>query len=71
MSSNAIEKAVNALPPITLEEMDAVKLLNRIDSKYLTSEPVLEKVLADAASSAAKPISSEEGMDVRFFFVRP
>lgn len=35
-------------PPISLEEMDAVRLMNRIDSKYLTTEDVLDKVLRSA-----------------------
>ena len=29
---------LETLAPISLEEMDAVKLMNRIDSKYLTDE---------------------------------
>lgn len=37
------------LSPVTLEEMDGVKLLNRIDSKYLTNESTLMGVLEDAA----------------------
>lgn len=35
--------------PITLEEMDSIRLMNRIDSKYLTDIRTLELVLADAA----------------------
>ena len=34
--------------PVSLEEMDSVSLLNRIDSKYLTDERTLEGILADA-----------------------
>jgi hypothetical protein len=45
---NALEQAAAALPPISLEEMDAVKLMNRVDTKYLTSEETLLKVLEDA-----------------------
>ena len=29
---------VNLLQPITLEEMDGVKLMNRIDTKYVTTQ---------------------------------
>lgn len=35
--------------PITLEEMDSIRLMNRIDSKYLTDIRTLGLVLADAA----------------------
>ncbi len=52
MNENAhisFEKDLEAIDSITLEEMDSVKLLNRIDSKYLTDEKTLEKILEDAA----------------------
>lgn len=39
------------MAPITLEEMDSIKLMNRIDSKYVTSEATLERIL-EAASAA-------------------
>ena len=45
---SALEQAVAALPPISLEEMDAVKLMNRVDTKYLTQEATLLQVLCDA-----------------------
>lgn len=41
--------AIARMEPITLEEMDSIKLLNRVDSKFLTSEVVLEKALDMAA----------------------
>ena len=40
---------LESLPPISLEEMDAVRLMNRIDTKYLTDESTLLGVLRDAA----------------------
>ena len=43
------EDALDKLAPITLEEMDRVQLMNRIDSKYLTDEATLVKILDDAA----------------------
>ncbi len=43
--------ALEALAPITLEEMDGIKLMNRIDSKYLTNEETLLRILADAAAA--------------------
>lgn len=36
---------------ITLAEMDSIKLMNRIDTKYLTNTSTLEKVLSDAAQA--------------------
>jgi hypothetical protein len=45
-----ITQTLGDFTPITLEEMEGVKLLNRIDTKYLTNEATLGKVLADAAA---------------------
>ncbi len=39
---------LGAFPPIGLEEMDSIRLMNRIDSKYLTDRLVLDEVLEDA-----------------------
>lgn len=39
---------VQAFPAISLEEMDGVKLMNRIDTKYLTDEQTLVQILEDA-----------------------
>ena len=43
------EKLLPDFSPITLEEMDSIRLMNRIDTKYLTDLRTLELVLADAA----------------------
>jgi hypothetical protein len=58
MQSNHIsfEKALGAMAPITLEEMDGIKLMNRIDSKYLTNEEMLLKVLDAAAASGYRAL---------------
>ena len=45
----SFDSVLSTLEPITLEEMDSIKLMNRIDSKYLTSESVLLDVLSGAA----------------------
>ena len=42
---------LETLSPITLSEMDGIKLMNRIDSKYLTDEATLLRVLSDAAAA--------------------
>jgi len=47
------------LAPIGLEEMDSIKLMNRIDSKYLTNEATLVGVLADAAAAGYRVLTTE------------
>ncbi len=41
--------ATQQLPPISLEEMDAIRLMNRIDTKFVTDERILTDILQDAA----------------------
>ena len=45
--------------PITLEEMNSVKLMNRIDAKFLTNEATLRSVLADAAAAGYRVLVTE------------
>lgn len=59
VTSLALDQAAEAIPPITLEEMDAVKLLNRIDSKYLTNEAVLLDILSDARAAGYRALKAE------------
>ena len=59
MPDSRLDKAVSSIPPITLEEMDGVKLLNRIDSKYLTDEATLLKVLEDARAAGYRALEAE------------
>lgn len=54
-------EALEKLSPITLEEMDSIRLMNRIDSKYLTNEATLLHVLADAAAAGYRVLVSEGG----------
>lgn len=44
------------IAPITLEEMDSIKLMNRTDTKYLTNEATLDKVLGDAAAQGFRAL---------------
>ena len=44
---------------IKLEEMDSIKLMNRVDTKYLTIESVLEKVLEKAADNGYRALEVE------------
>lgn len=40
-----IEQLARQLPPITLEEMAGIRLMNRTDQKYLTDVPTLKQLL--------------------------
>ena len=50
---------LEALAPISLEEMDAVRLMNRVDTKYLTDEATLLGVLADAAAAGYRVLVAD------------
>lgn len=50
---------LEALRPVTLTEMDSVKLMNRIDSKYLTTEAVLLRILSAAAAAGYRVLVTE------------
>ena len=54
-----LEKAVEGIGPISLEEMEGVKLLNRTDTKYLTNEAGLVGVLKDAAAAGYRALVVE------------
>lgn len=47
------------MQPVTLEEMKSVKLMNRIDAKYLTNESTLRSVLSDAAAAGYRVLVTE------------
>ena len=59
MHSSALRQ-VEAMDPIGLEEMDRVRLMNRVDTKYLFSEDRLPALLENLASDYR--ILSVEGM---------
>lgn len=44
---------------ITLDEMDSIKLMNRIDTKYLTTEACLLEVLNDASKAGYRVLETE------------
>ena len=50
---------LDALEPITLEEMDSIKLMNRIDSKFLTDERTLIGLLEDAARAGYRALVTD------------
>ncbi len=49
-----------AFAPITLEEMDSIKLMNRIDSKFLTDESHLQEILKAAAKAGYRALETED-----------
>ena len=53
-----IDSVASSIPSITLEEMEGVKLLNRIDTKYLTNEATLLRVLADAKAAGYRALET-------------
>lgn len=52
-------KLMEGFAPVTLEEMDTVKLMNRIDSKYVTDETVLARVLMDAREAGYRALETD------------
>jgi len=50
---------LDGFAPISLEEMDAVKLMNRVDTKYLTDEATLAAVLRDAAAAGYRVLVAD------------
>ena len=54
-----ITQTLGNFTPITLAEMEGVKLLNRIDTKYLTNEATLGKVLVDAAAAGYRVLVAD------------
>ena len=50
---------IEAFPPVSLEEMDGVKLMNRIDTKYVTDEDTLQAILADALSAGYRALTTD------------
>lgn len=54
------EKELYDIAPISLGEMESVKLLNRIDTKYVTDEETLEKVLEDASKAGYRALEADD-----------
>ena len=58
-SSPSVRERAAAFEPIPLQEMDSVKLQNRIDTKYLTCETTLMQVLEDAMAAGYRALETE------------
>jgi hypothetical protein len=54
----SLAASLEGIAPISLEEMDAVKLMNRVDTKYLTDETTLVQVLADAERAGYRALET-------------
>lgn len=50
---------LNRMEPITLDEMDSIKLMNRIDTKYVTDEITLAGVLEDAIRAGYRVLEAD------------
>lgn len=65
-----IDLQIEHFAPITLEEMSSVKLMNRIDTKFVTTVPVLENLLKMACDEYfVQDINGERNMlyDTTYF----
>lgn len=54
-----LNDVLDTLGTITLDEMDSVRLLNRIDTKYVTTVPVLREILRMAAGCGYRVLETE------------
>ncbi len=61
-----MREALHNLLPITLEEMDSIKLMNRVDTKYLTDEATLVKVLEDSAAAGYRALVTGGSMVIPY-----
>lgn len=70
MLCTPIEKIIETFDPITLAEMKSVKLMNRTDTKFVTTMPMLRRLLAMAQGDYyAQVIDGERNMlyDTTYF----
>ena len=58
-SPKTLESVLDTISPILLGEMDSIKLMNRIDSKFLTTEATLVHVLEDASARGYRALETE------------
>ena len=61
-SPKTLESALEAFRPITLGEMDAISLMNRTDTKYLTTGEMLLRLLADASDRGYRALETQGTM---------
>ena len=56
-----LDRALSGMGTITLAQMDGVKLLNRIDVKYVTTEAVLRQILQRCTAAGYRVLQTEGG----------
>ena len=54
-----LESVLETISPISLGEMDSIRLMNRIDTKYLTTTSVLVRLLEDAAARGYRALETD------------
>ena len=52
---------IEGFTPLSLQEMDSVRLMNRIDSKFLTDESTIAGILLDAQALGYRALQTEDG----------
>ena len=57
-SPKTLESVLETISPISLGEMDSIRLMNRIDTKYLTTEETLVRILKDAAARGYRALET-------------
>lgn len=55
----SFSESLEQFAPVTLDEMDSVRLMNRIDTKFLTNEQVLADILNDAAAHGYRALETD------------
>ena len=58
-SQKTLEAVLDTISPIWLGEMDSIRLMNRTDTKFLTTERVLAGILEDAAARGYRALETE------------
>ena len=58
-SQKTLEAVLDTISPIWLGEMDSIRLMNRTDTKYLTTERTLLGILEDAAHRGYRALETE------------
>ena len=60
--NNQLTTALSSFAPITLKEMSGIKLMNRIDTKYITTEEHLMKLLEMLSKNYRVQVVNDESL---------
>ena len=58
-----ISEMLDAIPPISLGEMDSIRLMNRTDTKFMTEQETLVRILSDASRCGYRALVAD-GMNL-------